>query len=225
MRKIAHHKITATIHCLSGLRIGGSDEQLQIGGADLTCIKHPVTLQPYIPGTSLKGKMRSELEKQLGRVGGKDGTEPCGCGRLDCLVCRVFGPHKNVKHQLGPTRIIVRDAQLSAGAGGDLEYKAENVINRATGTAEHPRRLERVAAGARFGLKIGVQVWDFDEDRDSNNQPCVSYKNQPGAQALIEFVLDGLRAICDTGLGAGVSKGSGEITLEDLQIDGQARSL
>jgi len=215
MRKIAHRKLAATIHCISGLRIGGSDEQLQIGGADLTCIKHPVTLKPYIPGTSIKGKMRSELEKQLGRFGGTNQTEPCGCGKEDCLVCRVFGPHKNVGHRLGPTRIIVRDAQLIEG--GDLEYKSENVINRVTGTAEHPRRIERVAANAKFGLRIGLQIWDIDE--------AVSCRGKRGGDAMMEFVSGGLRAVCETGLGSGVSKGSGEIELNDVQIDGQPVSL
>lgn len=217
MRKIAHRKLTATIHCRSGLRIGGSDEQLQIGGADLTCIKHPVTLKPYIPGTSIKGKMRSELEKQLGKFGGPNQTEPCGCGRVDCLVCRIFGPHKNVQHRLGPTRIIVRDAQLVEG--GELEYKSENVINRATGTAEHPRRLERVAAGAKFELRIGLQIWDIDQDN------AVSHRGKHGPDAMMEFVLDGLRALCETGLGSGVSKGSGEIEIQHMQIDSHPASL
>jgi CRISPR-associated protein Csm3 len=159
--------------------------------------------------------MRSELEKQLGRFGGNNQTEPCGCGKEDCLVCRVFGPHKNVQHRLGPTRIIVRDAQLVEG--GEIEYKTENVINRATGTAEHPRRLERVAAGAKFALSVGLQIWDFDD--------AVSYKGRRGGDAMMELVLDGLQAVCDTGLGSGVSKGSGEIELQDLQIDGQPVTL
>ena len=215
MRKIAHRKLTATIHCVSGMRIGGSDEQLQIGGADLTCIKHPVTLQPYLPGSSLKGRMRSEMEKQLGRFGGQNQSEPCGCARDDCLVCRVFGPHKKADHSLGPTRIIVRDAELREG--GEIEYKTENVIDRTTGTAEHPRRVERVAAGSQFALRIGLQIWDLDAD--------VAYRDSRGGDALVDFVKDALRAVCDTGLGSGVSKGSGEIEIRDLTLDGQSSSL
>ena len=67
MKKTGYHEITGVIHCLSGLRVGGSDELLQIGGTDLTCIKHPVTLKAYIPGSSIKGKMRSEQEQKLGK--------------------------------------------------------------------------------------------------------------------------------------------------------------
>src|SRR5260370_2828629 len=135
MKKTGYQEITGVIYCLSGLRIGGSDELLQIGGTDLTCIKHPVTLKPYIPGSSIKGKMRSELEQRLGKL---SGNEPCGCARLDCLVCRVFGPHKKAKHELGPSRIIVRDAQLivrdeQQPIKGETELKSENVIDRKTG--------------------------------------------------------------------------------------------
>jgi CRISPR-associated protein Csm3 len=219
MRKLGQRHIQGIIHCTSGLRIGGSDEDLSIGGADLTCIKQPGTGKPYIPGTSLKGKMRSELEKRLGKM---NGSEPCGCGRNDCLVCRVFGPHKNVKHDLGPTRIIVRDAQLREGEGAHVpeplfETKTENLIDRKIGTAMHPRRVERVNVGAEFVLKIGVQHWDIDKDCAYTSADSKRFQ---GPDALVEFVKDGLREIQDTGLGSGVSKGSGEIELRELLLDG-----
>jgi CRISPR-associated protein Csm3 len=210
MRKTGYHEITGVIHCLSGLRIGGSDELLQIGGTDLTCIKHPVTLKPYIPGSSLKGKMRSEQEQKLGKFGGRDNSEPCGCARTDCLVCRVFGPHKKAKHDLGPTRIVVRDAACTQG--GETELKSENVIDRKTGTALHPRKVERVVAGSQFSLRIGIQVWDFDKD--------VQLNGKKGGDALVEFVQEGLRALQQTGLGSGISKGSGEIQFRDLKLNG-----
>ena len=160
MKKIQYHEITGVIRCVSGLRIGGSDDLLQIGGTDLTCVKHPVTLKPYLPGSSLKGKMRSELEAKLGRFGGREGSEPCGCGK--CMVCRVFGMHKPKANELGPSRIIVRDAQLLEG--GQTELKSENVIDRKSGAAMHPRKVERVVAGSSFTLRIGIQEWDLDKD-------------------------------------------------------------
>lgn len=213
MKKVGYHEITGVIHCLSGLRVGGSDELLQIGGTDLTCIKHPVTLKPYIPGSSIKGKMRSEQEQRLEKFGGRDQSEPCGCA--NCLVCRIFGPHKNTRHQLGPTRIVVRDA--SCTHGGETELKSENVIDRKTGTALHPRKVERVVAGSEFKLRIGIQVWDLDASSKHNN------KN--GGEALIEFVKDGLRALQQTGLGSGISKGSGEIEFRELKLDGTSFDL
>ena len=215
MKKTGYIEVTGTIHCLSGIRVGGSDDLLQIGGTDLTCIKHPVTLKPYLPASSIKGKMRSELEKKLGKVGGKYGNEPCGCA--NCLVCRVFGPHKNTRHDLGPTRIIIRDAQVVEG--GETELKSENVIDRKTGTAQHPRKIERVVAGSKFSLKIVLQVWDIDD------QCAYPDQSQKGGDALFAFLKDGLREVQMTGLGSGVSKGSGEIEFLDLKRGGVAFDL
>lgn len=220
MRKTDYHEIRGVIHCLSGIRIGGSDELLQIGGTDLTCIKHPVTLRPYIPGSSIKGKMRSELEQKLGRFGGQYNSEPCGCKKIDCLVCRVFGPHKQARHELGPTRIVVRDA--ACARGGETELKSENVIDRKTGTAMHPRKVERVVAGSEFTLRIGIQVWDLDGDVSYEDR--AKQKHQ-GEHALIEFVKDGMRALQQTGIGSGISKGSGEIEFRDLKLDGTPFTL
>ncbi len=215
MKKLGQKQITGTIFLVSGTRIGGSDDLLQIGAVDLTVIKHPTTRKPYLPGSSIKGKMRSEFEKRLGKFSGRDQNEPCGCASKDCLICRVFGPHKKPNHDLGPSRIIVRDAQLVEG--GDLEIKAENIIDRKTGTAQHPRKVERVAAGAKFKFSIAVQYWDLDND--------VRYKNEAGADALVEFVKDGLRYLEETGIGSGTSKGYGQIEFQDLRLDGTPFTL
>lgn len=220
MKKTGQHEITGTIVNVSGLRVGGSDDLLQIGGTDLTVIKHPVTLRPYIPGSSLKGGLRSELEKRLGKFG-RGGTEPCGCGQETCLVCRVFGPHKNTNYQYGPTRIIVRDCPVTGDFA--LEHKTENVINRKTGAAEHPRTLERVAAGAKWDMRISIQEWDLDAP--CSHVPQGKTAAVKGGQALIEFVLDGLRAVVQTGIGSGISRGSGEIKIENLKVNGEPRTL
>lgn len=207
MQKVAHYVIRGEIELLSGARIGGSDDVLQIGGTDLTCIKDPVTGRPYIPGSSIKGKMRSSLEKVLGKTSGR---EPCGCAQEDCAVCRVFGPHKKAEHRLGPTRIIVRDARLIGGQFA-LENKTESVNRRDTGAAEHPRTVERVAPGAKFALEIGVQEFDIDKDftyTDPHEQPV------NGADALLEVVCHCLDLIEQTGIGAGTGKGYGQVKIE-----------
>ncbi|HZO88718.1 MAG TPA: type III-A CRISPR-associated RAMP protein Csm3 [Chthonomonadaceae bacterium] len=208
MKKVEHFTIQATIECLSGLRIGGSDNLLQIGGTDLTCIKHPVTLQPYIPGSSLKGKMRSELEKAEGKFSGQDGNEPCDCGGEKCPICRIFGPHKKAQHDLGPSRIIVRDATLVSG--GQIETKTENIIDRRVGTALHPRKVERVVSGSTFNLNIGVQVWDLDQN--------FTYQEQTGGHALFKVVRYGMYLVEKTGLGAGVSKGYGRVAFRNVKV-------
>jgi len=216
MKKTGYQEITGVIHCLSGLRVGGSDELLQIGGTDLTCIKHPVTLKPYIPGSSIKGKMRSELEQRLGKV--DDDGKPCSCKRKDCLVCTIFGPHARPQHDLGPTRIVLRDAQ-SIGNVEKPEIKSSTAIDRTTGSALRGslRSEERVVAGSEFSLRIGIQVWDLDANSKHNGKT--------GGDALVEFVKDGLRALQQTGLGSGISKGSGEIQFRDLKLNGMPFTL
>lgn len=217
MKKINHYVLRGTIELLSGMRIGGSDDVLQIGGTDLTCIKDPVTGRPYIPGSSLKGRMRSSLEKELGKTNGR---EPCGCAEQVCPVCRVFGPHKNTNHQLGPTRIIVRDAPLISGEFA-IENKTESVNRRDTGAAEHPRTVERVAPGAKFALEIAMQEYDTDANfkyKDADGREV------SGGKALWEVVMHALDLLEQTGIGAGTGKGYGKIRITTEPIEKITRS-
>jgi len=206
MKKVNHYVLKGTIELLSGMRIGGSDDMLQIGGTDLTCIRDPVTGRPYIPGSSLKGKMRSALEKALGKVNGR---EPCGCASMDCPVCRVFGPHKKSEHRLGPTRIIVRDAPVVGQFA--IENKTESVNRRDTGAAEHPRTVERVCPGARFALEIAIQEFDIDQNFEYPDSDGTKLKGQ---YALAAVVMHGLDLLEQTGIGAGTGKGYGQIRID-----------
>jgi CRISPR-associated protein Csm3 len=161
--------VNGKITCLTGLRIGGTKDDIEIGGMDNPIIRDPRTRRPYIPGSSLKGKLRSTLEYREGRIG--DRGEPCGCGRPDCIVCKLFGPHKNTRHELGPTRIIVRDAHIVLGEDENpdtwIEVKSETAIDRRTGIAGSGslRQNERVIPGAVFAFEISVRVFDGDNER------------------------------------------------------------
>jgi len=55
-------QIQGQIELVSGLHIGSGNTEMHIGGTDNPVIKNPVNNQPYIPGSSLKGKMRSLME-------------------------------------------------------------------------------------------------------------------------------------------------------------------
>jgi CRISPR-associated protein Csm3 len=218
MKIISYKKISGQIECITGLHIGGSADQIEIGGVDLPIIKHPVSGEPYIPGSSLKGKIRSQLEKKLGKF--ESNGEPCRCGEQTCLICTIFGPHKNTKHNLGSSRILVRDASLSnetrmvyktmmeEKGTSYIEKKVENIVNRKTGTAEHPRSQERVPAGAKFDLEIVLQLFDTDNENE-----------------LVEFVKDGLKNVEMTYLGGFGSRGSGQVKFSELTFDGQPFTL
>jgi CRISPR-associated protein Csm3 len=107
--------ITSDLVTETGLHIGGGAETLDIGGVDKPVIRDPLSNQPYLPGSSLKGKMRSILEriynKQLNRSGAgvsryesddlldgftainkKDDSPVIPYeGARDCVISRVFG--------------------------------------------------------------------------------------------------------------------------------------
>ena len=211
------HTITFTVRCESGLHIGGSQDELTIGGSDNPVIKNPVNGRPYIPGSSMKGKMRAELEKQWGRFTSHRGVpQACGCGEVNCPVCRVFGAHMNTQSRLGPSRIIVRDGRLTGSY--HLENKVENVISRRTGAAEHPRSNERVVEGAEFDMQIVLQV--FEGDSEFSYTPYEGGDPLQGAEALQAVVADGLKLVQMTGLGGGTSRGSGAVSFHYFKLDG-----
>ena len=219
MRRTFIYAITFVARCESGLHIGGSQDELVIGGSDNPVIKNPDTRKPYVPGSSLKGKMRAELEKhhgRFGRDGRNDGDKPCGCANDGCPVCRVFGAHMNTRSKLGPSRIIVRDGRLRAG--GHIENKTENVVDRRTGAAQHPRSNERVVEGTEFDMQIVLQVFDLDESFVYGNNGNKTFK---AADALQAVVADGLKFVQMTGLGGGTSRGSGAMTFHDFKLDGE----
>ena len=208
MQRTGIHEITFIARCESGLHIGGSQDELTIGGSDNPVIKNPATGKAYIPGSSLKGKMRHELEKQQGRV---TGNRPCNCNHEDCPVCRVFGSHSN-DSPLGPSRIIVRDGRLATG--GRIESKSETAIDRQTGSAQRGslRTGERVVEGSEFEMSIVLQVFDNDTD--------FGYKGHRGGGALQAVVAECLHMTQLTGLGGGVSRGSGAVSFHNFQLDG-----
>lgn len=213
------HKITGTILLQSGLHIGAGKDAVEIGGLDQPVIKNPLTNAPYIPGSSLKGKMRSLLEARLLAERPEtrkhiESGKPCQCGSRNCPVCMIFGVSGSARkaEDLGPARILVRDAlldekceELFKSGNLPMEIKYENSINRNTGVAENPRPLERVPAGVRFSFNLGFRV----------------YKGDPAE--LMDWLFRGLRLVELDALGGCGSRGCGEVRFLDIAIDGQRR--
>ena len=207
--------ISGTIRLLTGLHIGASKDTIEIGGLDQPIVKHPITGEPYIPGSSIKGKMRSLVELTFFPEKVSDG-KPCSCGEKDCPVCVIFGTSGSEKsEELGPTRLMVRDAFLTEEwkgkfESGDLpmEEKYENTIDRLKGTAEHPRPLERVPAGVEFNFNLSFKVFEGDDE-----------------DKLLDYVKKGLRLIELDALGGQSSRGSGQIQFVEMNIDSEPFNL
>lgn len=191
----------------TGLSIGGTKDDIGIGTSDNPVIKNPLTGQPYIPGSSIKGKMRSLFET-AGLQKGAD-SELCRCGRVDCVVCKMFGAHMNPNAKSGSPRVLFRDVMLSPEferLQNVIELKTETCIDRGTGVAKNGslRQKERVAAGVNFDYEIVILVHDTDDEDE-----------------LIGLVKSGLKMIEATGLGSKITAGYGKVdfNMDKLNIE------
>ena len=205
MKLTAKIFIAGKIEVLTGLTIGGSSTALDIGGID-NCVIKKANGEPYIPGSSLKGKIRCLLERAEGL------SEPAKEGD----IALIFGPHKPKSSDLGCTRVYFRDAyidkviakQMKDKEGNfselELDYtegKWENTIDRLTSNASNPRQTERVPAGAKFDFEI---VYNIFEDKDIEN---------------LKVLLKGMRLLEDDYLGGSGSRGYGKIKFTDLKME------
>lgn len=195
-------KIEVPITVITGLHIGGNSESVEIGGIDNSVIKlASKNNQPYIPGSSLKGKMRCLLEQVAGAS--KIGN--------DEKVNNLFGitEDKETKRKNRPSKLIVRDAMLSEESKKELlacdsldmpftENKWENVIDRVNGSA-NPRQTERVPAGAVFNAEFILNIWDGDDEAE-----------------MMELFEKGIHLLENDYLGGSGSRGYGQIKFGKL---------
>ena len=220
MQLIKIQTLEGTLELLSGLRIGASEGEIRIGGVDNQVIRNPINNQPYIPGSSLKGKVRSLLEWRSGAVK----PEPLGIRDMSDRhpavrpILQLFGVgggdqlNDEQARDLGPSRLAFWDAPLQADWVSRIdrdnllltEVKTENRIDRVKGVAEDPRQTERVPAGSRFDFRLSIKVLDIDGD----------------GSTLRRTVLAGLRLLELDSLGGSGSRGYGKIKFGDLQLDG-----
>lgn len=209
--------ISGSIRALSGLRIGGSTTNLEIGGVDLPVVRNIANGQPYIPGSSLKGKMRSLSEKLTAAPLNRSingifiHTAEKRAEYDQYWVNPIFGVPSEVKFEVpAPNRLLVRDIQLdptsleAARANFDLPYtevKWENALDRVTSAAT-PRQIERVPAGAIFKPMELVFNLYFKEDVQ-----------------LLQNVFIAMQLVEDDYLGGHGSRGSGKVAFENLNLD------
>lgn len=206
--------------CETGLHIGAAGNNLDIGGLDAPVVRDPITREPYVPGSSLKGKLRSLLERRLGlpfeRYGGM-GVYRHECTDRACPVCRVFGAtggregsDKNI-----PGRLIVRDMKMTGESRAllaeietDLQYtewKFENSLDRVTAAA-NPRQLERVPRGTEFEFELVYTV-----EAENSEEIKIDLTN----------LLQALRLVEDDALGGHGSRGYGKVLFNFTAFEGR----
>lgn len=221
------------IQCQTGLHIGAGKGSLEIGGADNPVVKDAFGI-PYIPGSSLRGRLRSLLEQTMGLavpselvyLSKRKGQEVRihHSDRPDDEVCILFGRNPGRAEKVTgesieaatatPARLTVYDAplivdsitpQMRENLDDELtEVKSENAVDRITSQA-NPRTLERVPSGARFRFRMVLDV--------------LCQEDKP----LLGRVAEGLRLLEDNALGGGGSRGNGRITFSNLNLTWRAK--
>jgi CRISPR-associated protein Csm3 len=197
--------ISGTLELLSGLHIGDSKETVDIGGVDSPVVRRKDNNQPYIPGSSLKGKMRSLLEITHG--------QPDTFRQPKHVIGRFFGAISNNSDGI-PSRLIVRDASMNEESATKLykseftdmpysEIKFENVIDRIRGVAEHPRQIERVPAGTKFDVSFIVNIIAIDAAEADDLE-----------KSYLQLFWSGIRLLEDDYLGGSGSRGYGQIKFD-----------
>jgi CRISPR-associated protein Csm3 len=227
--------IEGEILCETGLHIGAGKGSLEIGGADNPVVKDAFGL-PYIPGSTLRGRLRSLLEQSSGLavpaelvyVSKRKGQEVRihQSDRPDDDVCVLFGRNPGrVERVAGetleavnvtPSRLAVYDAplvvesitpQMRENLDDELtEVKSENAVDRITSQA-NPRTLERVPTGARFRIRLILDVL-CEEDK-----------------ALAGRLAEGLRLLEDDALGGGGGRGSGRVKFASLKLSWRGKDF
>jgi len=223
--------IKGEIELLTGLHIGGSSLGLSIGGADKVVVRNPVTQVPYIPGSSLKGKMRSLLEKSLGLIvitskQGNDGKvewegKLCEDPKEDVVQLFGYAAEKGGSSpEYAPTRLTVRDGlllneeELAAAENTDMyctEVKTEVSIDRLTSQA-NPRNFERVPAGARFRLDLVVDLYNVDATKKENEE-------KSRADRFIDLMRHALALVEDDYLGGQGTRGYGQVKFHVTSVE------
>jgi CRISPR-associated protein Csm3 len=215
--------VKGNIKALTGIAIGGANTAMNIGGIDKGIIRNPLTKEPYIPGSSLKGKMRSLLELKYGTIGDEKMGVVINGAALDLEKhpsARLFGNVSkdmiSLKTKQKPSRLIVRDAALSNLQTKEknkndffkdtelpfAEVKTEVVIDRITARAM-PRQLERVPAGAMFDFELVLNIFRGEGENKAE---------------LVTDMFTALGLVQDDYIGGSGSRGSGQIAFCNLKV-------
>ena len=193
-------QITGKMEIITGMHIGGSDAFAAIGAVDAPVIKDVRTNLPMIPGSSLKGKMRTLLAKQYNEDIAKKPDDDHE------RLTRFFGSAKKgavrVSRVLFSDMVLANAEELRAhGLTSLTEVKFENTINRLTAVAT-PRQIERVVRGSEFELDIMYEVSVENEIKEDISTLC-----------------DGMRLLQYDYLGGSGSRGYGKVKFVNLMAN------
>ncbi len=200
-------EISAVLEVVTGLHIGGSSAFSAIGAVDSPVIMDTRTSMPMIPGSSLKGKMRSLLAKKYNDVLAEKPDNDSECLTL------LFGSSK--KDSVRTSRVLFSDMFLSnmeelkrGGLTRATEIKFENSISRTSAVA-NPRQIERVVRGAKFSVRLIYEV--SDKVKASNVDKDTIIQD-------FKILKDGFTMLEYDYLGGNGSRGYGRVKFENFDV-------
>jgi CRISPR-associated protein Csm3 len=195
--------IKCTLQVVTGMHIGGSPGFSAIGAVDSVVVRDALTGEPMLPGSSLKGKMRTLLAQAL-----KNDFITQECADDPYELKRLFGTAGNSRRGENPkgarlqfADAFLTNADLLKNRGGMTEVKFENTIKRLTSVA-NPRQIERVVRGAEFAITMAYTVEKREEIRED-------FANIAKALKLISLDY----------LGGHGSRGYGKVRFSNFELD------
>lgn len=195
-------KITGILEAVTGLHIGTGGAFSPIGSADLPVVRDVLGNLPMIPGSSLKGKMRTLLSRV-------HHGEDCKIADDPKEIQELFGSQTNRSRVLFSDLFLNRewwDSMQQRDIYSPTEIKFENTINRLTAVA-NPRQIERVIRGARFDLEIICEGKD-DAELISG----------------VKLIAEGMKLLSLDYLGGHGSRGYGRVKFAELNVESVAGS-
>lgn len=209
-----NYVIKGIIRCETGLHIGGSNDTVEIGGSDNVIIRTSIDNKPYIPGSSLKGKLRSLIElndadfvNDLVQKTKDKSKEPA----VSSIAVKIFGGSAEDGTLEFPTRLIVRDSYPTEATvenwdkyssvidGAELKY--ENSLSRLDASAM-PRNIERVPKGSEFEFEMIFSVYDECSD----------------VKETLPMIFNAMFLLEDNYLGGSGSRGFGQVKFNKITV-------
>lgn len=197
--------IQCDLEVMTGMHIGASSVFSAIGAVDSPVVRDPLTSLPIVPGSSLKGKIRSLLARSLNN---KEDTEKekkdnkdLDFDKDDERILRLFGSAKPQRARLQFADCFLKNKEQMDKVG-ITEVKTENAIQRSNSVA-NPRQIERVTKGAVFGVNLVYDVVDADQMEED-----------------FKLLAKGIKLLQWDYLGGHGSRGSGRVSLKNFSLKG-----
>jgi CRISPR-associated protein Csm3 len=196
----------ADLKVLTGMHIGGGSAFSAIGAVDSPVVRDARTKLPIIPGSSLKGKLRTLLARSLAQ----DITRLPEPNEDHLVIKRLFGASEPViksRLQFADSFLLNKDELERVGLTGLTEIKFENTISRSTSVA-NPRQIERVISGSVFGFCV---VYDLENKNEMEED--------------MEYFVKGLRLLQSDYLGGHGTRGYGRVSFENFRLEQVEKGL